>query len=112
MVIGICGPLVSRKRILLEVRKEQRDGFLELRIVTLAHCLGIELDFDVGRDALVFDFPLVVGRPESATGSGDDATVHERLERAEESNEAAPGALPDKSANFRLAEMPRHSVAA
>src|SRR5215813_3672345 len=103
MVVGICGLLVSGKRMLFEVGEKEFDGFLELRVMAVAHGFGIQFDFDIRSYALVFDFPFIVGSPESAARSGNDTAVHQCLERAEESNETAPGALADQRADVSLA---------
>src|SRR6266481_217726 len=102
----IVTPLFS-----FEISEQKLDGLLELGVVPFAHGLGIEFHFDVRRDAIVFDFPFVVGSPETAARSGNDTTVHEIFAGAEESHEAAPGALTNEEANLGLAEMPRHGVA-
>ena len=59
---------------------------------------------------MVFDFPFVVRRPESAARRGYDASVHEIFAGTEESHQASPSSLPNEEANLGLAEMPGHGV--
>jgi hypothetical protein len=44
--------------MLFELLHHYLDGLLELRVAARSPCGGLEIDFDVRRDAVVFDFPL------------------------------------------------------
>src|SRR5690242_19351610 len=111
VIIGIGRLLVCRWRILLQVRQQNLNGFLELWVVTFSHRFWIELHLYVRRNALVFHFPLVVGCPETTAGSGHDTSVHQRLKRAEESDQSSPRAFANQGADLRLAKVPGHRIA-
>src|SRR5215469_3462647 len=55
----------------------QRDlhGAFELRIMAFANKLGIEFDLNVGRDAMVLDFPFALGPENGPTWRSDGAAV-------------------------------------
>ena len=58
---------------------------------------GCLLDFNVGRHALVFHDPALLGVPDGEVGGGDRGAVHQ-LGEAEDADEAAPCALADDRA--------------
>jgi hypothetical protein len=55
----------------------ERDGLFQLRVLALADEGGVEVDFDVGGDAVVFDVPLAFGVVEGEVRGGDAAAVDE-----------------------------------
>ena len=48
------------ERALLQQLQDDLHRLLELRVVALAHRLGIEIDLVVGRDAPVLDLPVAL----------------------------------------------------
>ena len=54
VVIRIRRPLVLVRRVVLQCLKDDLDRLFELRVAALAPGFGVELDFDVGGDAVVF----------------------------------------------------------
>ena len=98
--------------MLVEFGEQHFHRPLELRIVAFADGVWVEIDFDIGCDAVIFDFPLAVRGPESAAGRRNHTPVHQVLLRAEEADQSAPRALPDQRADVELAEVERHGIAA
>ena len=55
--------------VLGELARHDFDRLVELRVFPFADELGIELDFDVRRDAAVFDVPSAVREPDARRGA-------------------------------------------
>src|SRR5277367_4963972 len=72
---------------------------------------GIHFDIYVGRDAVIFHFPVSFGGEKSEAGSGDEAVVHQ-AGIAADADEAAPGAFADELAETDVTEIPGERVAA
>ncbi len=79
--------------------------------MALAHEFGVLINFDVGRDAVIFDFPITTESIESPTGCGDMPTIEKRRIAAD-ANESAPSFHTDERAEAGFTEIPRHGVAA
>src|SRR5580704_12210895 len=111
MVIQIRRHFVFRERMLLKRIQHDLDSLLELRIVAFANELGIELDFDIGRDATVLHFPFALGSVNGPSWRRDAAAVHE-LRIISDPHKPTPSLHADQWPDARLAEVPGHSVAA
>src|SRR5262249_20329109 len=112
MVVRIGRLLVRWRRVLLEIGEQNFNGFFQLRVMSLPHSFGVELDFHVWGDALILHFPFIVRCPESAARGSHYSAIHQRLEWTEKPYKAAPCSFADQHADFRLTEMPRHRIAA
>src|SRR5262249_37446976 len=110
VVRRICRPFVGRERILLELLQDDLDRLLELRVVALPPRLWIELDLEVGCDAVILDLPLALEAVERDARCRHAAAVDERRV-AEDPDQPAPRPLADERPESRLAEVPRHRVA-
>lgn len=60
MMIRVRRFRIFGKRMLLQILHRFRDGSLELRIVSLAHQLGVLPNLDVRRNTDTFHFPLAI----------------------------------------------------
>src|SRR5271154_6202039 len=72
---------------------------------------GIHFDIYVGRDAVIFHFPVSFGGEKSEARSGDEAVVHQ-AGIAADADEAAPGAFAYERAEADVTEIPGQRVAA
>src|SRR6185437_13622225 len=95
----------------LQLVEDQLHALFELLVVACGVVLGQELDFDVGRDAFVLDFPVAFEPVDGVARSHDVATV-EQSGIAADADESAPGARAHQLAHAGLAEVPRVGVAA
>src|SRR5437868_1939902 len=98
-------------RVLAHVIHQKLHGLFQLRIVALPPRGRIELDFDVGRDAVVLNLPFSVEPEYRRVWGGHIASIHQRRQ-PESGHKTAPGSLADKGPNLSLLEIPRHSIAA
>src|SRR5271169_5589111 len=96
--------------MLLQLLHYHLDGFLELRVAAGAPRCGFEIDFDVGRNTLVFHFPVAVEAVDSGARCGDSASVDE-FGIAADAYEAAPSFLANERAEAGFTEVPRQSIA-
>src|SRR5579872_4476250 len=71
----------------------------------------LEIDFDVGCDAVVFDFPVAVEPVDGGARRGDAASVNQ-LRISSDPHKAAPGFLSDERADGSFAEVPWQGVPA
>src|SRR5450631_1934795 len=97
--------------MLIQLLHHHLDGFFELRVMALTKSRGLKIDFNVGRDAAVFDFPIAVEAVNSSAWSGDVAAV-DQFRIAADTHESAPGLFADQRTDAGLAEVPRQGIAA
>src|SRR5579875_564226 len=84
---------------------------LKLWIVTGGDRLRIHIDLDIGRNTVILYRPLARRTEETETGRCHAAAVHQSgITR--NADQPAPGALANQRTEFRIAEIPRHRVAA
>ena len=72
---------------------------------------GIEIDFVVGRDAMVLDLPFAFEAVDGGAGRGDAATI-DQLGISADTDKTAPGAFADEWADAGFAEIPGQRIAA
>src|SRR5258708_26208491 len=97
--------------MLLELIEQHRDCLFKLRIMAVAHRLGIEFYFDVRRDAGVFHFPRAARGPESAARRRENAAIHQLLLWTKKPYEPAPCPLADHWADLQFTEVERQGIA-
>src|SRR5262249_26412704 len=68
---------VLRARILLQLFQEVLDGSFELRVTPLPPSRWIEINFDVGRDADVLDFPVALESIQRRARRADESAIHQ-----------------------------------
>ena len=85
------------------------DRFVKLRIVALSIGGRIELNFNVRSHTMVFDLPIAVEPVDSGSRRGA-MTAIDKLRIASNSNQPAPGSLPDERPESSFAEVPWQRV--
>ena len=92
--------------MILQILQRDGDGPFELRIVALTPGGGVELDFDVRRDAAIFHVELTgIGIEKTPAGRSDSAAIDQRRITAN-ADQAAPGARADERASAEALEHP------
>ena len=77
VIHGVLRPLDGRHWMFLQILERDGNRFFELRVVALAPERGIEIHFDVGRNADVLDIELARCWIEQRNaGRGNDAAIH------------------------------------
>src|SRR5450631_1664319 len=97
--------------MLFQLLHHHLNGFFELRVMVLTKSRGLKIDFNVGWDAAVFDFPIAVQAVNSSARSGDVAAV-DQFRIAADADESAPSFLADQRTDAGLAEVPGQGIAA
>src|SRR5262249_26255472 len=100
-----------RRWILLQQRERLLHSAFELRVVSLGDGLRVLLNFDIGRDAVVFHIPFTLRAEEAKVGSGDATAVHPRR-IWHHADQPPPVPLADHGAVLRVVEHPGHRAAA
>src|SRR5580765_5143293 len=99
------------RRVLFHQLLHDLDSFLELAVAALSIRRRFEIDFDVRRDAMVFDLPLAVQAVDCRPWRGDAAAV-EQFRIAADADETAPRPRADERTDAGLAEVPGQRVTA
>ena len=97
------------RRMLLHQLQHDFDGLLELAVAALPVRGRIEIDLDIGRDAVVLDLPLAVESIDRRARRHDDAAV-EQFGITADADQPAPRARSDQGTDAGLAEIPRERV--
>src|SRR5437763_12425810 len=97
--------------MLFQLLHHDLDGFFQLRVMALSVSCGIKIDFNVRRDAMVFNLPLTVEAVNSRTGRGKTATI-DQFRITADSNQTSPGLLANQRTDAALAKIPGQGVAA
>src|SRR5436853_7461661 len=77
VIVGIRRQLRLLLRILLQLVEQVSDGAFKLRVVARAPGCRVHLDFEVGRDTVILDFPLALQTVDGRVRRGDAAAVHQ-----------------------------------
>src|SRR5580658_2278623 len=96
--------------MLLQLLHDHFDCSLELRVVALPPGSGFEIDFNIRRDAVVFDLPVAVEAVDSRSWRGNVPAV-DQFRIAADSDESSPSLLAHQWTEPGLAEVPRQRVA-
>ncbi len=77
VVVRVRRTLDLGQGMLFQLLHDHLDRLLQLSIVALTVSGGVEIDFDIGRDAVVFDLPFAVQAIDGSARGGDVAAVNQ-----------------------------------
>jgi hypothetical protein len=97
VIVGELRMLRMLDRVLDEFPKHDFDCLVELRILSGAGILGIELNLDVRCDPSILDVPPAIRKPNAPARSRYRSAVDERWISAD-ADQAAPSAFSDQGA--------------
>ncbi len=97
--------------MLFQLLHDDFNRLLKLSVMTSSPCGRFEIDFDIWRDAVIFDLPIAVQSVDGCTRRGDTATVNE-FRIAADPHESAPWFFSNQLTDPALRKSPRQSIAA
>src|SRR5689334_17709088 len=109
VIVGIWRTLDLRLRVIFQFLHHNLDGFFQLRIFPLPPGRRIEINFDIGCNAMVLHFPLAFQTIDRRARSSHSTAV-DQFGVASDTYQSAPSSLSDQRTNSRFSEVPRQRI--